>query len=214
MGYLAPLKSIKRYESGIWITLHLINTISHPAVNWAATIWQTAAWKKSSSGIYTADVVGLVCSASESVTANERQPEPAGDDSQVTLPSSDPLQLRWEEGGKRKVARQMTETWDDSHSPLSTPTLLRSFTPHLTTATATTTTTTSPHVPITVPSARHCITDWLTDWPTHRLSLLLLLCFIIFYLIHIHADPFMYGGAQWNVKSLNPLQVLLLYTYT
>lgn len=187
MGYLAPLKSIKRYESGIWITLHLINTISHSAVNWAATIWQKdRCLRKSSSGIYTADVVGLVRSASESVTANERQPEPAGDDSQVTLPSSDPLQLRWEEGGKRKAARQMTETRDDSHSPLSTPTLLRSFTPHLTAATATTT---SPHVPITVPSARHCITDWLTDWPTHRLSLLLLLCFIIFYLIHIHADP-------------------------
>lgn len=187
MGYLAPLKKHQKVWEWNMNNFALINTISHFAVNWAATIWQKdCCLKKSSSGIYTADVVRLVCNASESVTANERQPEPAGDNSQVTQPSSDPLQLRWEEGGKRKVARQMTETWDDSHSPLSTPTLLRSFTPHLTAATATTT---SPHVPITVPSARHCITDWLTDWPTHWLSLLLLLCFIIFSLIHIHADP-------------------------
>lgn len=62
-----------------------------------------------------------------------KRAEPAGDDSQVTLPSLDPHQLLWEGGGgggdKRWVAWQMMETRNDSLSPLSTPTLLRSFTP-------------------------------------------------------------------------------------
>lgn len=64
-----------------------------------------------SSKIYAAAVTELVCGASESVTRNEKRAEPAGDVSQVTLPSSDPHQLLCEGGVTReKVAWQMTET--------------------------------------------------------------------------------------------------------
>lgn len=185
MGYLAPLKSIKRCDSGIWISLHLINTISHSAVNWAATIWQKdRCLKKSSSGIYTSDIVGLVCSASEcdcewkAVRASRgRQP---GNPTFLRPPSASVGGGWQEKGGTANDGnlRRFPFSSLDSYSPeiFHPPPHHRHSHHHH-------------HVPITVPSARHCITDWLTDWPTHRLSLLLLLCFIIFYLIHIHADP-------------------------
>lgn len=93
----------------------------------------------------------------------------AGDDSQVTLCFTCPP-INFSKGGdKRKLAQHLTEPWNDSLSSLSTPTLLRC----LSRGGAATLLTC-----ITVPSAPHCIADWLTDWLTHCCSCGLLLCFL------------------------------------
>lgn len=119
--------------------------------------------RESSSGRF----VEAVRSARGSVTVNKRQPEPAGDDSQVTQPSPDPpvgfcgrtaARERWH-GEWRKpdtipiLLSRLLLSWGLPSPP--------------------------PRSTISVPPARHCITDWLTDWPTRWLSLLLLLCFIL-----------------------------------
>lgn len=71
----------------------------------------------------------LVFSVSERV--NEMKAEPVGDDSQVTLPSLDPPIRFCKRGGEVKRERWYGKWQKPETIPflLSTPTLLRSFTP-------------------------------------------------------------------------------------